>query len=312
MIFAEQLDRRGAVAHRVRVERFPFIVGRAYSCDLVVDDPHVAPQQIVVDETPEGIVTVQDAGLPGHTATLAGAGELVIAIGRMRLRLRDRDFEVGPALPLVRRRPFLEWLLEHWSAPVAIFALQALLGLLWIHQSTWRETNLADPLTTVLFGILGVAAWCGGWALVTRFLRGRGRFPAHVAVAGLLLIASQLVDEAIQVLRFVVAHIEVIQWTDVIGTAALVVLLLYGHLRVAAVGSRRVRAGVALAGGALVLGLQALQQSQSQPDWVSDLPYWSRLEPVPVAWLSRHTPEQFFARTERIDAELEELAKQKE
>ena len=122
VIFAEQLDRRGAVAHRVRVERFPFTVGRAYRCDLVVDDPHVAAEQLVVDETPEGVVTVQDAGLPGHTATLAAAGELLIPIGRTRLRLRDRDFAVAPALPLVSRRPFLEWLFEHWSAPIALFA----------------------------------------------------------------------------------------------------------------------------------------------------------------------------------------------
>jgi hypothetical protein len=310
VIYAELLDRRGGVAHRIRIDRFPFRVGRAYSSDLIVDDPHVAADQLVIDETPDGGVIARDLTAPERAAMLSAAGELLLPVGRTRLRLRDRDFAVAPALPLVQRRPFLEWLFEHWSSPIAVFALQALLALVWIHQSSWRKTNLAEPLTTVLFTLLAVGAWSGGWALVTRFLRQRGRFPAHVAVAGLVMIASQLVDEAIQVGRFVIESIAVIQWTDLLTTAALAALLLYGHLRVAGVGSGRTRALIGLMGGALLLGIQTLQMQEAQPDWVSDLPYWSRLEPLPVSWLPRESVDEFFAHTQGMDQDLEELAQE--
>jgi hypothetical protein len=131
-----------------------------------------------------------------------------------------------------------------------------------------------------------------------------------VAVAGLVMIASQLVDEALQVGRFVIESIAVIQWTDLLTTAALAALLLYGHLHVAGVGGRRTRALIGLMGGALLLGIQTLQMQEAQPDWVSDLPYWSRLEPLPVSWLPRESVDEFFAHTQGMDQDLEELAKE--
>jgi hypothetical protein len=306
------VDRRGVVAHRVRVERFPFSVGRAYTSDLVVDDPHVAPSQLVIDETPEGGVTLRDAGA-AHAGVMAlpVAGELVVQAGRTRIRVRDRDFPVRPTLPLVRRMAFVEWLFEHWSAPIAVFALLMLVGMVWVQQATWRESGLASRFNPIFLATLGIAAWCGGWALVTRFLRQRARFPAHVAVAGMLVLASQLSDELFQVVRFVVASITAVQWAELTVTALFAALLLYGHLRVAGVGRRRTRGLAAFLGGALVFGFQALSQTEDQPDWVSDLPYWSRLEPLPVSWLPQETPDDFFARTEALDAELEELAAKK-
>jgi hypothetical protein len=150
VIYAELLDRRGGVAHRIRIDRFPFRVGRAYSSDLIVDDPHVAADQLVIDETPDGGVIARDLTAPERAVMLSAAGELLLPVGRTRLRLRDRDFAVAPALPLEQRRPFLEWLFEHWSSPIAVFALQALLALVWIHQSSWSKTNIAEPITTVL------------------------------------------------------------------------------------------------------------------------------------------------------------------
>ena len=45
---------------------------------------------------------------------------------------------------------------------------------------------------------------------------------------------------------------------------------------------------------------------------MSDLPYWSRLEPLPVSWLPRESVDEFFAHTQGLDQELEELAKEKE
>ena len=44
VIFAEVLDRRGQVRQRVRVERFPLTIGRAYSNDLILDDRYGCPQ----------------------------------------------------------------------------------------------------------------------------------------------------------------------------------------------------------------------------------------------------------------------------
>jgi hypothetical protein len=317
VIFAERLDRHGEVTERVRIERFPFRIGRAYTNDLVLDDPHVDPEHAVLDQAEDGTLVLRDTGSRNgllrdgaRETELPLAGQLVVEIGRTRLRLRDRDYAVAPALPLSRRGAPIEWLLSHWSSPLVVLALATALGLALLRQGTWRETGWSQWLTPTLFGIGGLTLWCGGWALATRFLRQRARFPAHMAVAGLLAIASELADEALQFARFLIESISLVQWADIAISGTLIGLLIYGHLRVAAVGSARVRGLAACVAAALVFGARALAQSESEPDWVSTLPYWSRLEPLPpVAWLPRESVDAFFEKSQVIEAELAELAR---
>jgi hypothetical protein len=319
VIFAERLDRHGEVTERVRVERYPFRIGRAYTNDLVLDDPHVCEEHAVVEEAEDGL-RLRDVGsrndiLEGgaREVTLPLAGQLVVELGRTHVRLRDRDYAVGPAVTLRRRQAPIEWLLSHWTSPVVVIVLAAALGLAILRQSTWRETGWSEWLQTPLFGIGALALWAGGWALATRFLRQRSRFPAHMAVAGLLLIASELADEALQFARFLVESIAAVQWTDIAITSVLIGLLIYGHLRVATVGSARQRVLSGIMAAGLVFGARALAQSESEPDWVSTLPYWSRLEPLPpVTWLPRESVESFFERAQVIEAELAELARKDE
>ena len=320
MIFVERLDRHGEVAERLRVDRFPFRVGRAYTNDLVLDDLHVCPEHAVLEEAEDGALTLRDVGSRNgilangaQVAELPLSGQLVVEIGRTRVRLRDRDYAVGPTLTLMRRQAPIEWLLSHWTSPIVVLALAAALGLLILRQGTWRETGWSEWLQAPLFAIGALALWAGGWALATRFLRQRSRFPAHMAVAGLLLIASELADEALQFARFLVESIAAVQWTDIAVTSVLVGLLIYGHLRVATVGSARQRVLSGIVAAGLVFGARALAQTESQPDWVSTLPYWSRLEPLPpVTWLPRESVDSFFERAQVIEAELAELARKEE
>ena len=317
MIFAERLDRHGDVTERVRIDRFPFRIGRAYTNDLVLDDPHVCPEHAVLDQAEDGSLVLRDAGSRNgllrngvRETSLPLVGQLVVELGRTRLRLRDRDYAVAPALPLSRRGAPTEWLLSHWSSPLVVLALATAVGLTLLRQGTWRETGWSQWLTPTLFGIGGLTLWCGGWALATRFLRQRARFPAHMAVAGLLAIASELADEALQFARFLIESISLVQWADIAISATLIGLLIYGHLRVATVGSARVRGLAACVAAAVVFGARALAQSESEPDWVSNLPYWSRLEPLPpVAWLPRESVDGFFEKSQVIEAELAELAR---
>jgi hypothetical protein len=243
-------------------------------------------------------------------ALLPLAGEAQVEIGRTRLRLRDREFQVPGAWRLHRRHRLVTWLFEHPTSPLVVGAGVVALNLWMQWQNTWRETGWSEWLSTPLLSLAGLSLWCGGWALATRFLRQRARFPAHMAVAGLILLASRFSDELLQLGRFLLESIAPLQWTGLAITALLVALLIYGHLRVATVGGVRQRALTAAVAGGLFFGVQALQQADATPDWVSVLPYWSRLEPLPVAWLPDASVEEFFAKTAPIDAELEKLAKE--
>lgn len=315
MIYAERLDRDGDVVERVRIDRFPFHLGRAYSSDWIVDDPHVCQQHAVIEELADGSLVLRD--LASRNGVLAGghrvtelplASEAQIEIGRTRLRLRDREFRVPGAFRLRRRHRVVTWLFEHWTSPLAVSAAVVCFSL-WIQwQNTWRETGWSVWLYGPLLTVASLALWAGGWALATRFLRKRARFAAHMAVAGLLMLTSRISDELLQLARFLVASIGPVQWTALAITALLTMALIYGHLRVATVGGVRQRALAAGLCGGLFFGVQALQQADNAPNWVSVLPYWSRLEPLPVAWLPAQSVDAFFAQTLPLDAELEKLA----
>lgn len=319
MIFAEVLDRRGEVVHRVRLDRFPFRIGRGYANDLVLDDPHVCPEHAIVEELPDGGLRLRDLAsrnglwLPGggRVGEVALGDEVNVRVGRTQLRLRDRAFAVAPALPVSRRHAALEWLFGHWSAVLVLLAAlyAASLGQTW--RNTWRETEWSDLVMLPLFeSVAATTLWAGGWALVTRFLIQRPRFPAHFAVAALASLASRAIDEALEWARFFVSGIDGIRWTDVVLAAALAGLLLLAHLSIAKVARPRLRALVAGAAAGLWFGVAALELVRSEPDWVSVLPYWSRLEPVPVAWLPRSDLGEFLAGTSWLESELAALAAQ--
>jgi hypothetical protein len=44
LTFVEILDKRGHVMQRLRVERLPATIGRAYTNDVILDDPFVSAE----------------------------------------------------------------------------------------------------------------------------------------------------------------------------------------------------------------------------------------------------------------------------
>jgi pSer/pThr/pTyr-binding forkhead associated (FHA) protein len=55
----EAFDRHGALLARAPITRWPVTVGRALDCDLVLDDPFVAPRHLRIDRAVDAPRTVQ-------------------------------------------------------------------------------------------------------------------------------------------------------------------------------------------------------------------------------------------------------------
>lgn len=319
MIFVERLDRRGRVRGRVKVDALPFRIGRGYDCDLILDDPHVSPLHAVLERDAEGGLVLRDAG--SRNGLFVGAsrdpvtrvvpdGDVSVRLGRTVLRLRAVDFAVPEAVPIVRRPPFLEWLLEHWSAALVVPAV--FMGIL-IFEQYRRTTTPFEParaLSASAWSLLVYGIWVGAWALLNRLLRQRTRFVAHSSVAFLVASVYTLLEWGFEWLRFLFAPIEPLRLADLFTTTALWCLVLLGHLTVMGVASRRLRLGVVGVGFCAILGLQLLDRYDEGPDWVVTLPYWSRLEPVDPAWLPVESVDGFFTGLPDLASELDRLAQE--
>ena len=103
----EAFDRHGALLARAPITRWPMTVGRGLDCDLVLDDPFVAPLHLRIDRTVNEPRTVSvEICETRNGATLHrkhhGNGERFdwpdgtpLEIGRTRIALRLADADIA-------------------------------------------------------------------------------------------------------------------------------------------------------------------------------------------------------------------------
>ena len=317
LIVVERLDRRGKVVARSFVEHLPFRIGRAYDCDLILDDPHASPVHGVVERDEEGRLALRDAGSlngieverDGTTASVVPlGGDVTVRLGRTTLRLRPPDFAVEDALPIVDRSTLTRWLSDHWSAALAVPLVYLAVSQLRALQATTGAYDPIDAVSNGLLELLILVGWAALWALLNRLLRQRTRYVAHASVAFLLSTATVLFEWGLEWLRFVLPPIEPLQLLSVAGDTLLFGALLFGHLTVLNVARRIGRAGIAAGCAAALLSILLLSHYTENEDWVYALPYWSRLEPVDPAWLPTEPVGTFFERGAGLVDELDALA----
>jgi hypothetical protein len=319
VIFAEILDRRGHVQQRVRIERLPCVVGRAYTSDVVVDDPWVSPQHLVVELDPAGLLA-RDLGSTNGLFEVAparrvgearGEHELLLRIGRTTLRLRDGSCPVEPARPDVLRGPLRRWLGSHWTALPVLAAGVVTLRVLQNRASSPAELGAAAVAGEEIFVLLAMALWAGGWALAGRLLSHQARFVAHWSITCAAVLFGLVHTEATRLLEFLVAPVTPVQLASSAAESAILGAALFAHLSVLGAGSPALRGLVTGALALAVLVISALEERGAQ-DWVETLPYWSTLQPLDPRWLPRESPEEFFAGARALEAELDALAQEED
>jgi hypothetical protein len=212
--------------------------------------------------------------------------------------------------------PFVHVLSERREAGSSEFALvdrraERLRRLAILVFDQWRKsTTFFEPtevLSTVSWSLLAYGVWIGGWALLNRLLRHRTRLVAHASVAFVASSVYTLGQWGFEWLRFLLAPIEPLQLADLAVTTLIWSLALLGHLTVMGVAQGGRRLGVVGVGFCAILGLQLLDHYNESIDWVTTLPYWSRLEPVDPALLPVESVDDFFAAIPELRDELEVL-----
>lgn len=248
MIFVEVLDRRGRVAHRIRLDALPATVGRSYGNAVILDDRFVSPEHARLSLAEDGSLVVEDLGSTNglfaeprgeRLPRLALAPGGVFRVGHTLLRVARADQPVAPAAPDVgalasgRTRAAPRLIVLALAAALALSMMTSYLG-------GYGEANAAAYLADALSLGAALFAWSGLWALVTRITSQRFRFREHLAVATTVLFGVEL--------AYLVAGVgDLIEsgtaWYGAVEVAVFVVTLaalLYGHLRVATpLGTRR-------------------------------------------------------------------------
>ncbi len=260
----EVLDRRGTVVQRVPVAALPATIGRAWTCDVILDDRHADPVHARLVQDESGVLVVEDSGSVNglvadgrRTPRVPCAGPTTVGIGSTTVRVVPASYPVPAALPLQRE----SGLLAHLAGPRTALGVVGT-GLALTLVSLWLARTSDDRLTPLVGGAVAVLAvtalWAGIWALAGRIAIHRPAFVAHLALVwlcGLVLAVVGLILDWIGFLLAVERHTTNL---GLVVAAVLLAVLFYFHLGLATAQPPRVRASRAAVAVAVLVGLGAV------------------------------------------------------
>ncbi|MFN9476079.1 FHA domain-containing protein [Acidovorax sp.] len=251
----EAFDRHGALLARAPITRWPVTVGRGLDCDLVLDDPFVAPTHLRIDRQEDAPRAVQVEVL--HTRNgvrllrrhyaqgerFDWPGDTPIDLGHTHVALRLADAPIADEQAL----PRFPWSTVATTAALMVLVLAAALGSAWLEARDASQYLKAVP--GMLLGLLAsLGVWSGAWAVASKVFGGQLRFWRHVRIA---CTAALAVDAVHLVANFVAFTFSLESFSRFASVLVALVLAgaLYAHL--STVLPRR-RVGLAWALAALV------------------------------------------------------------
>lgn len=257
----EAHDRHGALLARAPITRWPVTVGRALDCDLVLDDPFVAPRHLRIDRTADEHRTVQVEVLETRNGArlqrkrhaqgerFDWPGGTPIDLGHTHITLRLADAPIADEQAL----PEFPWRTVGTTAALVVLVGAAAMASSWL-ESRDSSQYLKSLPSVLLMLLLVMSAWSGLWAVANKMFAGRLQFWRHVRIACTVYLASEALRLAAHLAAFSFSLEALSQFASVLGVLVLA-WALYAHL--ATVLPRR-RAGLAWTVAAVVaLGVPA-------------------------------------------------------
>jgi hypothetical protein len=320
VIWVEVPGRHGHPGQRVRVPALPATIGRAWSCDVVLEDRHVDPVHARLVQDEQGTCILEDAGslnglvtAAGRVPRLAVAGPVSVQLGQTTVRLVPAASPVAPAVPLPPPARGVRALV---STPRRA-AVIVLLGLFVSAAGFWAGDPDADSPRTVVAGVLGLAAvlaaWAGVWALVGRSAVQHARFLAHFAAAWLALLVIEVVAVAGDWTGFVLNVGGLAAVVDVTTGLIVVAALLTAHFALATTMAPRRRV---ITAAAIVLGIAGavalLEESARGEMGANDVAISASVRPVPPALVRTDDLETFLSGAAALRREVDGLVKEAE
>jgi pSer/pThr/pTyr-binding forkhead associated (FHA) protein len=274
-VIVEVLSRFGQVRSRQRLSTFPATLGRAYNCDVILDEADVSSVHARITRSADGLLLLEDAGstnglrhrrkkvqnVPLHSGT-------EVRLGSAHVRFVALDEKV-PKTQLYRTSR-----LDRWTAVGVGFVLFALTELFtdWWLKAT--RVHFSEVVETVLgVSILFVGGWAFIWSLASRVAHGRSKVVGHLAAgffafAGLNLggVLPGYVAAVLRLNKFLADNLLQLTLGSVLGW-----LLFQNLSRVVAWSRRRILITVAVM-AALAYGLGAVAGIASEARYDAGLP----------------------------------------
>jgi hypothetical protein len=319
VIFLEVLE--GDVLHeRYRLEEFPVTVGRAYTNDVILDDPKVSASHLRIERAEDGSLVLRDVGSHNGTfqvepwarlAELTLVDDARVAVGDTVLRFRSRShpveetrMTVAPVAPRGHRvfdRPF--------GFP-AMLALTVVGYLLYEYLTNYQKTDWGSLALAVFAPVFATFVWAGLWSVASKVARRQFFFGAHGTIGSLALLGLLVMPMGVTLLTYSLSLGTWVKWVFLgvyLGWSGCV---LFWHLRYVTRAEPRRVAGVL---AVILVCFGALTQADSllgEEDFTTLLDVDPTLLPPALRVAPAESADAFFEDSQRLQDEVDALVKE--
>lgn len=309
LAWIEVIDRHGDVASRHPLHAYPAKIGRGYSCDVVLDDPHIAACHLEISALEAGCYQLTDLSslngmtIDAHRGRQADArvsADNVVRIGHTQLRIRPADFTVAAEKPL----PADTWR-RKWTA--LLLAVPFLM--LAYFTSLWAEYDRAESykllLQPMLVGLPFLLVWVAFWSILKR--GGWANFTAHGVITCFGLGSLLLLDEPLlSYIGFAFNSGFISNLLSFVAEPLAVGVMLYHHVRLV---SRSRPRNVGLIVSVLMLassGLFYVNDKLSDENDFTNMSYSRTVAPPALVLVKGKTSEAFILDAAKLKASADE------
>ena len=290
------------------IARFPLSIGRGYNNDIILNDPYVAAEHLVIDTAEHGWVLRQiDMTNPPHyrgsalaqdTCEIHSGDELVL--GKTLIRFFSPQHEVVPA------RKLHDTLAGFMEMTREFGVVSALLLVLWLAQmfNEFLVTSENTPLQKLAANTLPVVGaalmWAMMWSLIAFVVRRKTDYLFFLSVTIFYFLADMVLESGIDYVAFNTRDVYLTELMSFIVGGVLMTLMFYVSMgRAMTLSTRRKLLLSNVFAWTLVAVIGFVMQA-NRPGFNPDPEYPAVLKPPFAQWAETHSMDNFLKESEKM------------
>ena len=314
LIIAEVLENSGKVSARYKLTQFPATLGRAYHCDLILNDDFVSPQHARIDIDEHGEFRLTDLDSENGTQRLPSlqaitfltlGSDTLVRMGHTLIRLRRPDYALAPTrIDTLTSSRFARFFTSTTTLVALALLLLAVLGLN-SYQSSAQTKTLGQLLLENIEIVVLVPLWAGVWALLSRIFVHHAAYVSHALIACTGVLAYFCIATLVEYYAF---NFSALLSANILLQGLLGLLmfaLLYGHLRFTTLFSPRRIGLIALTTALVMVSLSGITTYVQGLEFNDELPYPAELKPPQFLISHEKSLEDFMRAAEKIPHQLD-------
>ncbi|MBM4152601.1 MAG: FHA domain-containing protein [Kiritimatiellaceae bacterium] len=304
----EVLERNRSEPRIYTFDTLPVRVGRGYRNDLILTDPFVSPEHLVITEDEQGFVIEDLAGENGilingrkvkDRVVHIQSGEMVKA-GGSNLRILSPDHPVVPTVVfnfMARAEKSILFRFCAWGLFVPAMGVVVLDEYLTTFSPVGLKGELSRAVTAMMILCF---LWAGFWALVGYAVQRRAMFHAQLFIVTAFVFAISSVSFIPEYVAFALNTPVLVKILNYMGNSALFAVLLFYSLGIATSVKKRSRLIIVFSMIAVVCGLDGMSHVAERDDFKATPQFSALVKPPYVQLVSGSSVSEFLEKSEDV------------